>query len=114
MAVEESGSTKTRSTSETITLSRSTKKYKKIPNRILVLSKDIKYFPTVFSAIDYTPCDEKYDLVIVVGYKLRINVPYPFSIADSEIWFERGTALTRRMFERAMWHYSECQINNGV
>lgn len=87
--------------------------YKKVPKTILILSDDILYYPNVISEIDYTAKDTVYDLVICVGKCLRMSVEYPFSIANSEIWFEYGAALTKAIFDRAMHHYSNCEIKNG-
>lgn len=87
--------------------------YKKLPRRILILCADVSYFPTVVSEIDYAPRDVEYDLVVYVDKRFHMAVEYPFCVANAEIWFERGTALTRRVFERALHHYSECEIRNG-
>lgn len=86
---------------------------KKIPRKILIQCSDIKYSPTIVSEIDFSPKDTKYDLVIYIDKCFRLSIEYPFSIADAEIWFERGTVLTKSIFERALIHYSECEINNG-
>lgn len=92
---------------------RSPIKYKKIPQRILILAPEIKYFPTLESEVYFHPSDKKYDLVVIVGEALRLNTEYPFSISESEIWFERGKTLTKEIFENAITHYSNCEIRNG-
>ena len=88
--------------------------YRKLPRRILVLCDDVRYFPTVASEIDYSPRDTVYDLVVCVGKRFRMEIEHPFSIADAELWFERGSFVDRGVFERALEHYSECEIRNGV
>lgn len=87
--------------------------YKKTPRKILIHCDNIGYYPTVVSEIDFAPKDTVYDLVVCVGKCFRMHVDHSFSIANAELWFERGTVLTKAIFERAMQHYSECEIRNG-
>lgn len=87
---------------------------KKIPRKILVLSPNLEYYPTISSEIDFDPRDTRYDLVIVVDKVFRLSIDFPFSISESEIWFERGGALTEQIFMNALSHYSNCEIRNGI
>lgn len=89
-------------------------KYKKIPRKILVLAPIIQYIPEIAAEVDFVPKDTSYDLLIYIGKSFRLNLEFPFSIANSEIWFERAETFTRQVFERALWHYSECEIRNGI
>lgn len=87
---------------------------KKIPKKILVLSNGLAYHPVISSEIDFCCKDTTYDLLIYVDKAFRLNIDFPFSIANSEIWFERGNTLTKEIFDRAIHHFSECEIRNGV
>lgn len=87
---------------------------KKIPRKILILCPNLKYHPTVSSEIDFHPKDTRYDLVIVVDKVFRLSIDFPFCLAESEIWFERGSALTEQIFMNALEHYSNCEIRNGA
>ncbi|KAI4291666.1 hypothetical protein PAPHI01_0940 [Pancytospora philotis] len=87
--------------------------YKKLPQSILVCASDVRYEPKMDARIDYQAQDCRYDLVVYVDLCFRMQLEHPFSIADAEIWYERGTAFTQAVFERALNHYSECEIRNG-
>lgn len=88
--------------------------FQKIPRRILILCPNLEYYPTISSEIDFHPRDIQYDLVVVVNKVFRLSIDYPLSIAEAEIWFERGSALTKRIFMNALDHYSNCEIRNGA
>lgn len=87
---------------------------KKIPHKILIICPTLNYIPTIESEIDFHPKDTEYDLVIYVDKRFKLSIEYPFSIANSEIWFARGSALTQKIFENAIIHYSNCEIRNGL
>lgn len=87
---------------------------KKIPKKILIISPTLDYIPTIASEIDFYPKDTTYDLLIYVDKRFKLFLEYPLSIANSEIWFERGSSLTQKVFENAVIHYSNCEIRNGV
>lgn len=86
----------------------------KTPRKILIICPNMDYHPTISSEIDFHPANTTYDLLIYVDKIFRLNIDYPFSIANAEIWFERGDTLTKDIFDRAIVHFSECEIRNGV
>lgn len=87
---------------------------KKIPKKILIICPNLSYHPTISSEIDFYPKNTTYDLLIYVDKLFSLNLEFPFCIANSEIWFERGDTLTKNIFDRAIQHYSECEIRNGL
>lgn len=90
------------------------KTLQKVPRRILVLAPKVLFQPNIQSDIDFEPKDKDYDLLVYVDKAFRLNLKFPFSIANSEIWFERGEVLTEQIFLRALRHYSNCEIRNGA
>lgn len=90
------------------------KVYKKTPKNILVLCNRIGYYPNIDAQIDFEPQNRTYDMLICVDSCLRLSIENYEKIAESEIWFEYGNKFTKKIFENAMDHYSECTINKGL
>ncbi|KAL6120411.1 hypothetical protein NUSPORA_02866 [Nucleospora cyclopteri] len=89
------------------------KKWKKLPKNILLVAKQTKFVSSIGSCLDYECKDKKYDLLIYVDNAFRLELKHPYSISDAEIWFERGDCITEKVFNRAIEHYSQCEIRNG-
>jgi hypothetical protein len=87
---------------------------RKLPNKILIICPNFKYYPTVSSEIDFSSKNTEYDLLIFVNKNFKLNLEFPGSIANSEIWFERGEYLTEKIFNRAMEYYSNSIQRNGL
>ncbi|ORD93789.1 hypothetical protein ECANGB1_1549 [Enterospora canceri] len=86
----------------------------KQPKNVLVIAKvidcDLENYPI---AIDTVPKDKEYDLLVYVDYRFNLDMIYPYSIANAEIWYERGDTVDCGVMERAFEHYRTCEIREG-